>query len=63
MMNSSRTRHFSSAGSALTAPSSLEACLQRAEPGLAELPLVQRGSRLSVMPVSDEHWQIILAMR
>jgi predicted RNA-binding protein with PUA-like domain len=35
----------------------------RAEPALAELALVQRGSRLSVMPVSDEHWQIILAMR
>jgi predicted RNA-binding protein with PUA-like domain len=35
----------------------------RAETGLAELALVQRGSRLSVMPVSAEHWQIILAMR
>ncbi|GGD07773.1 EVE domain-containing protein [Halopseudomonas salina] len=28
--------------------------------GLDDLPLVRRGSRLSVMPVSDEHWQIIL---
>lgn len=28
--------------------------------GLEDLPLVKRGSRLSVMPVSDEHWQIIL---
>jgi predicted RNA-binding protein with PUA-like domain len=28
--------------------------------GLDDLPLVKRGSRLSVMPVSDEQWQIIL---
>jgi predicted RNA-binding protein with PUA-like domain len=28
--------------------------------GLEDLPLVKRGSRLSVMPVSDEQWQIIL---
>lgn len=28
--------------------------------GLEDLPLVKRGSRLSVMPVSDEHWHIIL---
>lgn len=27
--------------------------------GLAELPLVKKGSRLSVMPVSEEEWQII----
>lgn len=29
-------------------------------PGLDNLPLVKKGSRLSVMPVSDEEWQIIL---
>ncbi len=29
-------------------------------PGLEDLPLVQRGNRLSVMPVSDAQWQIIL---
>ncbi|WP_022964540.1 EVE domain-containing protein [Halopseudomonas pelagia] len=29
-------------------------------PGLEELALVKRGSRLSVMPVSAEQWQIIL---
>ena len=28
--------------------------------GLEDLPLVRRGSRLSVMPVSQEQWQIIL---
>ncbi len=28
--------------------------------GLEDLALVKRGSRLSVMPVSDQHWQIIL---
>ncbi len=32
-------------------------------PRLAELALVQRGSRLSVMPVSDAQWTAILAMR
>ncbi|GAL05661.1 RNA-binding protein [Photobacterium aphoticum] len=34
----------------------------KAEPALAAMPLVQRGSRLSVMPVSDEEWQAILTM-
>lgn len=29
--------------------------------GLENLPLVQRGSRLSVMPVGEAEWQIILA--
>lgn len=32
-------------------------------PGLDNLALVQRGSRLSVMPVSDEEWRIILGER
>ena len=32
----------------------------KALPGLANLPLVNRGNRLSVMPVSEEEWQIIL---
>ena len=30
---------------------------------LSELPLVQRGSRLSVMPVTPEQWQSILQQR
>ena len=30
---------------------------------LSELALVQKGSRLSVMPVTDEQWQAILALR
>ena len=33
----------------------------KAEPRLAELALV-RQSRLSVVPVSEEDWQLILAM-
>lgn len=33
----------------------------KAEPKLAELALI-RQSRLSVVPVSDEHWDIILKM-
>lgn len=36
----------------------LKAC-----PALSELPLVQKGTRLSVMPVSDAQWQAILALR
>ncbi|MHB0765706.1 EVE domain-containing protein [Stutzerimonas sp. NM35] len=35
----------------------------KAEPALAQMPLVQKGSRLSVMPVSETEWQAILAMR
>lgn len=30
--------------------------------GLDDLPLVQKGSRLSVMPVTDEQWQMLSAM-
>ena len=30
---------------------------------LSELPLVQKGSRLSVMPVITEHWNTILTLR
>ena len=30
---------------------------------LAELPLVQKGSRLSVMPVTEEQWAAVLALR
>lgn len=33
------------------------------EPALAQLPLAQKGSRLSVMPVSESEWHAILAMR
>lgn len=29
---------------------------------LAELPLVQKGSRLSVMPVTEQQWQTILTL-
>lgn len=34
----------------------------KANPALAELALVQKGSRLSVMPVSAQQWQAIMAM-
>ena len=30
---------------------------------LAELPLVQKGSRLSVMPVTPEQWAAVLALK
>lgn len=35
----------------------------KANPALAEMPLVRRGNRLSVMPVREQEWQAILAMR
>ncbi len=35
----------------------------KTQSALLELPLVQKGSRLSVMPVSAEHWAAILALR
>lgn len=44
-------------------PTVLPLARLRAEPALAELALVQRGSRLSVMPVSDAEWAAILALR
>ncbi|PZO15172.1 MAG: EVE domain-containing protein [Burkholderiales bacterium] len=31
----------------------------RANPALAEMTLLQRGSRLSITPVSAEHWRLI----
>ncbi|MBO3277850.1 EVE domain-containing protein [Pseudomonas schmalbachii] len=34
----------------------------RDQAGLEELPLVKRGSRLSVMPVDDEQWRLILSL-
>ncbi|PTQ91420.1 EVE domain-containing protein [Agitococcus lubricus] len=33
----------------------------RAMPELADLPLVRQGNRLSLMPVSDQQWQVIWA--
>lgn len=35
----------------------------KASPGLSGLALVQKGSRLSVMPVSADEWQIVCGMR
>ncbi|QGZ28907.1 EVE domain-containing protein [Stutzerimonas stutzeri] len=35
----------------------------KAEPALAQMPLVHKGNRLSVMPVSESEWRAILAMR
>lgn len=34
----------------------------KAEPGLADMALVRRGNRLSVMPVSAEEWEILLGL-
>lgn len=35
----------------------------KSQNALLELPLVQKGSRLSIMPVSTDHWNAILALR
>lgn len=35
----------------------------KASAALSDLALVQKGSRLSVMPVSDQHWEHILKLR
>ncbi|MDF2179296.1 EVE domain-containing protein [Aliiglaciecola sp. CAU 1673] len=34
----------------------------KANPALAEMPLVQKGNRLSVMPVKAAEWQVLLQM-
>jgi predicted RNA-binding protein with PUA-like domain len=34
----------------------------KANPALADMPLVKKGNRLSVMPVNEAEWQVILAM-
>ncbi|WP_449430316.1 EVE domain-containing protein [Pseudomonas putida] len=36
--------------------------LLKQQSALAELPLVQKGTRLSVMPVSEEQWAAIIAL-
>lgn len=35
----------------------------KANPALADMPLVQRGNRLSVMPVTTAQWRAILQMK
>lgn len=35
----------------------------RAEPELARMPLLQKGSRLSVMPIDEDDWLRVLALR
>ena len=34
----------------------------KAEPALAEMTLLKKGNRLSIMPVSEDEWQQILSM-
>ena len=46
-----------------TLPRVLELGWLKQQAGLAELPLVQKGSRLSVMPVTAEQWAVIVALR
>jgi predicted RNA-binding protein with PUA-like domain len=44
----------------LTRPVSLEA--MRGVPGLSKMALLQRGSRLSVQPVTEAEWTIVLKL-
>jgi predicted RNA-binding protein with PUA-like domain len=34
----------------------------KAHPGLDDMILVRRGNRLSIMPVSEDHWNLILGL-
>ena len=34
----------------------------KSEPGLDGMVLTRRGNRLSIMPVSEEHWELILSL-
>ncbi|KTG16457.1 MULTISPECIES: EVE domain-containing protein [unclassified Guyparkeria] len=34
----------------------------KADPALEEMPLVRRGNRLSIMPVSEDQWEHILSL-
>ncbi|MBF7730112.1 EVE domain-containing protein [Pseudomonas sp. N040] len=54
---SARDVEFVEAFPAVIRLASLKAC-----PALSELPLVQKGTRLSVMPVSAAQWQAVLAL-
>ncbi|EKE74914.1 EVE domain-containing protein [Gallaecimonas xiamenensis] len=44
-------------------PAVLSLARLKADPALAEMALVQKGSRLSVMPVSSGQWQHILGLK
>ena len=52
-----RDVEFVEAFEALIPLASLKSCA-----GLSELPLVQKGTRLSVMPVSQEQWHTVLGL-
>lgn len=43
-------------------PAVLSLARLKSEPALSELALVKKGSRLSVMPVTPEQWQVSLAL-
>ncbi|WP_375193210.1 EVE domain-containing protein [Marinobacter sp.] len=45
-----------------TLPSLVSLATLKSAPELADLPLVNKGSRLSVMPVSEPEWQAILRL-
>ncbi len=34
----------------------------KAHPGLTDMPLVRKGNRLSIMPVTHEQWELILGL-
>ncbi|MET0379422.1 MAG: EVE domain-containing protein [Spongiibacteraceae bacterium] len=46
-----------------TFPEILSLAALKANPALAEMALVQRGNRLSVMPVTTAQWRAILSMK
>ena len=46
-----------------TFPKVLRLDYLKQQSALEQMPLVQKGSRLSVMPVTDEQWAAVLALR
>ncbi|MNG33598.1 EVE domain protein [compost metagenome] len=46
-----------------TFPHVLKLDYLKQQTALAEMPLVQKGSRLSVMPVTAEQWAAVIALR
>ncbi|MFP3850605.1 EVE domain-containing protein [Pseudomonas sp. W5-01] len=44
-------------------PNVLGLSFLKQQAALEQMPLVQKGSRLSVMPVTDEQWAVVLGLR
>jgi predicted RNA-binding protein with PUA-like domain len=52
-----RVRH------AQTLPATISLTAIKAHPGLADMQLVKKGNRLSILPVTDEQWALIMSLQ